>query len=56
MNVKMHDMNETEIKDFSEISSQIEALVGARESTPFQNSRKNSLNSQSENPDQGSTG
>ena len=54
MNVKMHDMNETEIKDFSEISSQIEALVGARE--PFQNSRKNSRNSQSENPDQGSTG
>ena len=35
MNVKMHDtidMNETEITDFSEISSRIEVLVGARES------------------------
>ena len=43
------DMNETEITDFSEISSRIEVLVGARE--PFENSRKNSK------PDsQGSTG
>ena len=50
MNIKMHDiidMNETEITDFSEISSRIEVLVGARE--PFENFRKK--------PDsQGSTG
>ena len=35
MNIKMHDtidMNETEITDFSEISSRIEVLVGDRES------------------------
>ena len=52
MNKKMHDiidMNETEITDFSEISSRIEVLVGARE--PFENIHKNSkLDSQ------GSTG
>ena len=43
------DMNETEITDFSEISSRIEVLVGARE--PFENFRKKSK------PDsQGSTG
>ena len=43
------DMNETEITDFSEISSRIEVLVGARE--PFENFHKNSK------PDsQGSTG
>ena len=52
MNIKMHDisdMNETEITDFSEISSRIEVLVGARE--PFENFRKNPK------PDsQGSTG
>ena len=35
MNIKMHDtidMNETEITDFSEISSRIEVLLGDRES------------------------
>merc|ERR1711990_305908 len=52
MNIKMHDindMNETEITDFSEISSRIEVLVGARE--PFENFRKNP-----KSDSQGSTG
>ena len=37
MNVNLHNINETEIIDFSEISSLIQNLIGEKE--PFQRSR-----------------